>query len=146
MLHNQKVTRDEDFIFYNNLKHSSGAVEHLGDDIINDYDDELIKIDLNKMPDEINKVAFIISIYEARENNQSFNDLSNVYMRVISDSDDRELFNYELSHHDKNIANAISVVMAELRRISGDNWGLFKVAKGLPSDIVEICRFLGVNA
>lgn len=30
---NDKVASDEDFVFYNNLKHKSGAVEHMGGEL-----------------------------------------------------------------------------------------------------------------
>ena len=30
---NGKVTSDGDFVFYGNLKHSSGAVQHMGDNL-----------------------------------------------------------------------------------------------------------------
>ena len=42
-----KVEQDEDFIFYNNLKHPSEAVEHLGDNRTGDGDgdDEEILVD-----------------------------------------------------------------------------------------------------
>ena len=39
---NGKVAKQEDFVFYGNLKHSSGSVEHLGDNLTGggDGDDE----------------------------------------------------------------------------------------------------------
>ena len=50
---NGKVNADTDFIFYNNLKHPSEAVEHLGDNRTGDGDgdDEEILVDFSKMPD-----------------------------------------------------------------------------------------------
>ena len=43
------MNADTDFVFYNNLKHSSGAVEHLGDNLTGegDGDDEQVKVDLS---------------------------------------------------------------------------------------------------
>ncbi len=39
---NQKVTSNKDFIYYGNLKHISGGIEHLGDNLTGggDGDDE----------------------------------------------------------------------------------------------------------
>lgn len=44
-----KVTAQGDFIYFGNLKHSSGAVEHLGDNLTGagEGDDEQIKINLS---------------------------------------------------------------------------------------------------
>ena len=43
---NGKVASDDDFVFYGNLKHKSGGVEHLGDNLTGagEGDDEQIKI------------------------------------------------------------------------------------------------------
>ena len=57
---NGKVSRFEDFVFYGNLKHPSGSVEHMGDNLTGagDGDDEQIKINLAGIPDNIVKIAF----------------------------------------------------------------------------------------
>ena len=48
---NGKCPTDQEFIFYGNLKHKSGSVEHMGDNLTGegDGDDEQIKIDLSKI-------------------------------------------------------------------------------------------------
>ncbi len=68
-----RVERDEDFIFYNNLKHSSGSVEHLGDNRTGegDGDDEEILMDLPKIPDHIERVAVTVTIYDAEQRRQN---------------------------------------------------------------------------
>ena len=45
-----KVSGDGDFVFYGNLKHASGGVEHLGDNLTGEgeADDEQMKIDLER--------------------------------------------------------------------------------------------------
>ncbi|MBQ9617538.1 MAG: TerD family protein, partial [Oscillibacter sp.] len=52
---NGKVTSDADFVFYNNLKHPSGSVQHMGDNRTGagEGDDEQILIDLSKVPANI---------------------------------------------------------------------------------------------
>ena len=87
-----KVEHDEDFIFYNNLKHPSGAVEHLGDNRTGDGDgdDEVIMIDFTKIPEEITKIAVVVTIYDA--------DVATTYSVL------RELVLY-------NIKNSIIVVL-----------------------------------
>ena len=69
-----KVTDGGDFIFFNNLKHASGSVEHLGDNLTGagEGDDEEIKIDLSKVPANIEKIAFTVTIYEADARKQNF--------------------------------------------------------------------------
>ena len=76
---NGKVTSDADFVFYNQLKHPSGSVEHLGDNLTGagEGDDEQIKIDLSKVPANIEKIDFTVTIYEGKERKQSFGQVEN---------------------------------------------------------------------
>lgn len=78
---NGKVQNDSDFVFYNNLKHSSGSVQHMGDNLTGagDGDDEQIKIDLSKIPANIEKIAFTVTIHEAEQRRQNFGQVSNAF-------------------------------------------------------------------
>ena len=62
-----RVSDSNDFVFYGNLVHPSGAVQHMGDNLTGagDGDDEQIKIDLSKIPANITKIAFTATIYDA---------------------------------------------------------------------------------
>ncbi|RDY26959.1 TerD family protein, partial [Romboutsia weinsteinii] len=95
---NGKVTNDLDFVFYNNVNHSSGAVKHLGDNRTGagDGDDEQIKVDLSLIPSNINKVAFTVTIHEAQDRRQNFGQVSNSYIRVVDVDKNEELINFEL--------------------------------------------------
>ena len=116
---NGKVNADTDFVFYNNLKHSSGAVEHLGDNLTGegDGDDEQVKVDLSLVPQNISKIAFTVTIHEALERRQNFGQVSNSYVRVIDEDTNQELLNYELGE-DFSIETAI--VVCEIYRHNGE--------------------------
>ena len=75
---NGKCPTDQEFIFYGNLKHKSGSVEHMGDNLTGegDGDDEQIKIDLSKIPENIARVAFTVTIYDAENRRQNFGQVS----------------------------------------------------------------------
>lgn len=62
-----KTASDSDFVFYGNLKHVSEAVIHTGDNLTGDGDgdDEVIKVDLSKVPASVDKIDFTATIYEA---------------------------------------------------------------------------------
>ena len=66
-----KVRADTDFIFFNNLKSSDGSVEHTGDNRTGegDGDDEVIKVDLSKVPADVSKVVFCAVIYDGQASN-----------------------------------------------------------------------------
>ena len=83
-----KVTSSGDFVFYGNLKHSSGAVEHLGDNLTGEGagDDEQIRIDLTKVPDNIQRIAFTVTIYEAESRRQNFGMVNNAFFRIFDET------------------------------------------------------------
>ena len=82
---NGKVRKDEDFIFYGNLKSADGSVTHTGDNRTGegDGDDEAIIIDFTKIPPEIEKIAVAVTIFDAQQRNQNFGQVSNAYVRVV---------------------------------------------------------------
>ena len=61
-----KVSKPEDFVFYGNLTHPSGSVQHLGDNLTGegDGDDEQIKVNLTGVPANIMKIVFTVTIYD----------------------------------------------------------------------------------
>lgn len=140
---NGKVNADTDFVFYNNLKHSSGAVEHLGDNLTGEGngDDEQVKVDLSLVPQNISKIAFTVTIHEALERRQNFGQVSNSYVRVIDEDTNQELLNYELGE-DFSIETAI--VVCEIYRHNGE-WKFSAVGSGFEGGLEALCRSYGLN-
>ena len=140
---NGKVNADTDFVFYNNLKHSSGAVEHLGDNLTGegDGDDEQVKVDLSLVPQNISKIAFTVTIHEALERRQNFGQVSNSYVRVIDEDTNQEHLNYELGE-DFSIETAI--VVCEIYRHNGE-WKFNALGSGFEGGLEALCKNFGVN-
>lgn len=138
-----KVNNDADFIFYNNLKHSSGAVIHLGDNLTGegDGDDEQIKVDLSLVPANVNKIAFTVTIHEALERRQNFGQVSNSYVRVVNEDTKEELLNYELGE-DFSIETA--VVVCEIYRHNGE-WKFNALGSGFEGGLEALCKNFGIN-
>ena len=125
---NDKVNSDSDFIFYNNLKHSSGAVQHLGDNLTGegDGDDEQVKLDLSLVPQNVNKIAFTVN---------------NSYVRVVNADTNQELLKYELGE-DFSIETA--VVVCEIYRHNGE-WKFNALGSGFEGGLEALCKNFGVN-
>ncbi len=140
---NGKVTSDEDFVFYNQLKHPSGAVEHMGDNLTGEGegDDEEIRIDLSKVPANIEKIDFTVTIYEAKERNQTFGQVENAYIRVIDEVTGKELIRYDLGE-DFSIETA--VVVGEIYRRNGE-WRFNAIGSGWEGGLAALGRNYGVN-
>ena len=140
---NGKVNSDADFVFYNNLKHSSGAVQHMGDNLTGagEGDDEQIRIDLAKIPGNVDKVAFTVTIHEADVRKQNFGQVSNAYIHVLDEANGKELIRYDLGE-DFSIETA--VVVAELYR-SGGEWKFNAIGSGFKGGLRALCQNFGVN-
>ena len=69
---NGKCPTEKEFIFYGNLQHNSESVIHMGDNLTGegDGDDEQIKVDLAKIPANVDKIAFTVTIYDAVSENR----------------------------------------------------------------------------
>ena len=140
---NGKVTSDADFVFYNNLKHSSGSVEHLGDNLTGagDGDDEEIKIDLSKVPEAIQKIDFTVTIHEADSRKQNFGQVENAFIRVVNAATNEELIRYDLGE-DFSIETA--VVVGELYRHGGE-WKFQAIGSGFSGGLKALGQNFGVN-
>lgn len=140
---NGKVTSDTDFVFYNNLKHPSGAVTHLGDNLTGAGagDDEQIRIQLDAVPASIEKIDFTVTIHEALERNQNFGQVSNAYIRVLDEASGAELIRYDLGE-DFSIETA--VVVGELYRYNGE-WKFNAIGSGYQGGLGALCANFGIN-
>lgn len=140
---NGKVGADTDFLFYNNLTHPSGSVQHLGDNLtgVGEGDDEQIKVDLGKIPANIQKVTFTATIHEAQERNQNFGQVSNAYIRVMDEATGQELIRYDLGE-DFSIETAI--VVGALYRY-GNEWKFNAVGSGFQGGLAALCHEFGIN-
>jgi len=138
-----KVNSDGDFVFYGNLKHASGAVEHMGDNLTGagEGDDEQIKIDLSKVPADIEKIDFTVTIYEADERKQNFGQVENAFIRVVNVATGEELIRYDLGE-DFSIETA--VVIGELYRNKGE-WKFNAIGSGFSGGLAALCKNFGVN-
>lgn len=140
---NGKVTSDGDFVFYSNPTHSSGAVEHSGDnrDGAGDGDDETIKIDLGRVPANISRITFTVTIYDAEARNQNFGQVRNAFIRIYNPDTNEELLRYDLSE-DYSIETAL--IIGELYRHNGE-WKFNAVGAGYQGGLEALCRGFGVN-
>ena len=117
-----KVGSSSDFVFYGNLSHPSGSVVHQGDNLtgVGDGDDEQIKIDLSKVPDNITKIAFTVTIYEPEQRKQNFGQVENAFIRIYNEETGEEMLRYDLGE-DFSIETA--AVFGERKRIPGRTCG-----------------------
>lgn len=138
-----RVNKEEDFIFYNQLIHPSGAVEHTGDNRTGEGegDDEQVKIDFSKVPSHINKIAITVTIHDAEARNQNFGQVSNAFVRLVDEENDREVLRFDLG---EDFSVETAVVFCELYRHNGD-WKFNAVGSGFAGGLAALCRTFGLE-
>ena len=104
-------------------------------------DDEEIKIDLSKVPNDVEKIDFTVTIYDAEVRKQTFGQVSNAYIRVVDDTNGTELIRYDLGE-DFSIETA--VVVGELYRHGGE-WKFNAIGSGFSGGLKALGQNFGVN-
>lgn len=140
---NGKVSGSEDFIFYGNLTHASGSVQHLGDNLTGegDGDDEQIQFDLSRVPSQINNIVFAVTIYEAESRQQNFGQISNAFIRICNADTGEEILRYDLGE-DFSIETA--AVFGEMYRNNGE-WKFNAIGSGYQGGLAALCSSYGVD-
>ncbi|MDD5935643.1 MAG: TerD family protein [Clostridiales bacterium] len=140
---NGKCPTEKEFVFYGNLTHPSEAVKHMGDNLTGagDGDDEQIQIDLKKVPANVSRIAFTVTIYEAESRRQNFGQVSNAFIRIVDESTNQELIRYDLGE-DFSIETA--VVVGELYRNNGE-WKFNAIGSGFQGGLAALCNHYGIQ-
>ena len=106
-----------------------------------DGDDEQIKIDLSKIPANITKNAFTVTIYDAEARRQNFGQVSNAFVRIFNEVTGEEILRYDLGE-DFSIETA--VVFGELYK-NGDEWKFNAIGSGYQGGLAALCNSYGVD-
>lgn len=94
-----KTRVDEDFVFYNNMEGSEGAVRHRGDSRhgAGAGDDEVIEIDLQGVPFDVMHIAFVLSVYKGAEREQTLSHVRGAYIRVVNAETGHQILRFQLN-------------------------------------------------
>lgn len=138
-----KISKSEDFVFYGNLTHPSGSVQHMGDNLTGagEGDDEQIRVDLSKVPDNITKIAFTVTIYEPEQRRQNFGQVNNAFIRIYNEATGEEMIRYDLGE-DFSIETA--AIFGELYK-NGSEWKFNAIGSGFQGGLAALCANFGVD-
>ncbi|RZJ81974.1 MAG: TerD family protein [Chryseobacterium sp.] len=108
-----------DVIFFNSMRHPSGNIWLTGDNRTGagDGDDEQIIVKLDSLDSIYQKIIFVVSIYQGRQNNQHFSMVENAFIRAV-DAKGKEITRYTLSG-DASLNGMCTMVFAEAYRKDG---------------------------
>lgn len=138
-----KVRSDSDFCFYNNKVVADGAVQHAGDNTTGagEGDDETIKVELTRIPADLDKIVFAVTIHEAETRKQNFGQVSHAFIRVVNEENGQEIARYDLSE-DASVETAM--IFGEIYRI-GQDWKFKAVGQGFVGGLGPLATSFGVS-
>ena len=138
-----KVRSDADFIFYNQLRSQDGSVEHTGDNLTGggEGDDEVVLVDLTKVPADVQKVVFTVTIHEAEQRRQSFGQVQNAFIRLVNADTNVEVARYDLTE-DASVETAM--IFGEIYRHNNE-WKFGAVGQGYAGGLAAMCQQYGIS-
>ncbi|TCM66458.1 tellurium resistance protein TerD [Acinetobacter calcoaceticus] len=140
---NDKVRGEQDFIFYNQPRSAEGSVEHTGDNRTGagDGDDESIKIELNTVPADVQKVVITVTIHDAETRRQNFGQVQNAFIRIVNDQSQVEIVRFDLN---EDYSTETAMVFGELYRHNNE-WKFRAVGQGYAGGLRAMCNQYGIN-
>jgi stress response protein SCP2 len=113
-----------DLAFYNNLTTKDGSIQHMGDNLTGegDGDDEVVAVDLTRVPVHVDTVFFVVTSYQG----QTFEQVQNAFCRLV-DHQDGELLRYTLAGG----MPYTGMVMAKITRDGSGTWKFTAIGDGI---------------
>lgn len=138
-----KVRGPQDFIFYNNKVSPDGSVAHQGDNLTGqgEGDDEQIIVELGRIPPDVEKLVFSVSIHEAQARGQNFGMVMNAFIRVLNAFNDQVIVRYDLTE-EASLYNAM--LFGELYRYNGE-WKFRAIGQGFNGGLKQLGVMFGIN-
>lgn len=127
---NGKVAADEDFVFYGNARHHSGAVTH--------HDDDSIDISLDKVPRHVERISLTATIYDADKRKQNFSLIRDARLRIFGTRGEIATFPLE------NFSVETAIVLGEVYRYKGA-WKFNATGAGFSGGLAALCNNFGIE-
>lgn len=140
---NEKVRGETDFIFYNQTRSPEGSVEHTGDNRTGagDGDDEAVKINLAKVPVDVQKISITVTIHDAQNRGQNFGQVQNAFIRVVNDQTNVEIVRFDLN---EDYSTETAMIFGELYRHNNE-WKFRAVGQGYNGGLSAMCQQFGIS-
>lgn len=119
-----------DIAFYNHLQTNDGSIQHMGDNRTGDGDgdDEVMMVDLTRVPVHIDTIFFIVTSYQG----QTFEQVANAFVRLVDHTTGAELARYALTGG----MPFTGLVMAKVYR-QGSDWKLQAIGDGIHAKVPQ---------
>lgn len=113
-----------DVCYYGQLTSKDGSVRHMGDNLTGDGDgdDEVMTVDLQRVPAHVNAVIFTVTSYRGH----TFEQVQNAFCRLVDSTTNSELARYTM----QGGMAFTGMVMAKVYRQNGE-WKLQAIGEGI---------------
>lgn len=128
VLKNGRLMDNADIVYFGNLRHKTGKVQHMGDNLTGagDGDDEQILVDLAGIPAEYDKIVLVVNIYQAVQRHQHFGMIQNAFIRLMDGRNNSEMCRYNLSD---DYSGMTAMIFGEVYRHNGE-WKFSAIGQG----------------
>lgn len=128
VLRNGRLADQKDVVFFGNLRHPTGTIQHMGDNLTGagEGDDEQIIVDLAQLPGEYDRIVLVVNIYQAVQRNQHFGMIENAFIRLVNASNNTEMCRYNLT---ENYSGMTAMIFGEIYRHNGE-WKFNAIGQG----------------
>lgn len=132
LLKNGRLAEKADLVYFGNLRHKSGTIQHMGDNLTGAGagDDEQILIDLSRVPMEYDKIVIVVNIYQAYQRKQHFGMIQNAFIRLVDGRNNMEMCRYNLTD---NYSGMTALIFGEVYRHNGE-WKFNAIGQGTTDD------------
>ncbi len=116
-------------VYFGNLRHSSGAITHQGDNLTGggEGDDEEIMVDLTLLPANVAKLVFVVNIYDANVRHQHFGMIRNAFIRLVDQAKRTEICRFNLT---EDYSGKTGMIVGEIYRHNGE-WKFNAIGQGV---------------
>ncbi|MGI9209599.1 MAG: TerD family protein [Rhodococcus sp. (in: high G+C Gram-positive bacteria)] len=113
-----------DVAYYGQLQSKDGSIQHQGDNLTGEGagDDEVVLVDLTRIPPHITTVMFVVTSYKGH----SFEQVQNAFCRLVDGTTNGELARYTM----QGGMPFTGMVMAKVYR-EGNSWKLQAIGEGI---------------
>ncbi|MBC8060540.1 MAG: VWA domain-containing protein [Clostridiaceae bacterium] len=135
-----KTTKDEDFIFYNNPLGGEDSVLHNSNPHKADAKEQL-KIKLEKLPKNVEKIAFTLTINNGEERSQSFKQVRGLTLHILNEDTGEKILTYAIN---EVFSVETAIVVAEIYLYKGE-WKFNAIASGFSGGLAALCKNFGIQ-
>ena len=126
-----KVRNDSDFIFYNQTTSPDNAII---------LKNQLFKITLNGITEDINKISFVLSLHDAKQKQQHFGLLDKITIELFNFADKQKLVSYTLD----DINSETAIILGVLYRYNIE-WKFRAMGQGYTNGLAVLAKNFGVD-